>query len=190
MNEATVREIMDREYVGVSEADDLVETVELLVAEDKETAVVLHGSELVGIVTDRDVLQSLVGGQSLSAATVGDAMADDVPTASPAETVSEAADRLSTDSARRLIVTDGTEPLGVVTAGDLLARQTQPEQGSSTTAGAEMAATQQMTATEEATRAGNGETFEEQGICEVCGSLARDLTAFNGQLLCVDCREM
>lgn len=191
MDEVTVREIMDREYVGVSESDDLAGTVELLLDEDKETAVVLRGSELVGMLGERDVLALLVDEQPLSAATVGDAMTEDVLTVPPAETVSEAVDRLSAASARRLLVTNGEEPLGVVTEGDLLARQNRPEQGSKTPAQTEMAATQQeMTATENATRANSDEPFEDQGICEVCGSLARELVSFNGQLLCVDCREM
>ncbi|MEF8787364.1 MAG: CBS domain-containing protein, partial [Haloarculaceae archaeon] len=34
------------------------------------------------------------------------------------------------------------------------------------------------------------DNFEDQGICEVCGTFTRDLSSFNGQLLCDDCRDM
>ena len=35
-----------------------------------------------------------------------------------------------------------------------------------------------------------GAGFEEQSICEGCGTLTGDLVAFNGQLLCGDCRDI
>ncbi|MFC6721950.1 CBS domain-containing protein [Halobacteriaceae archaeon SHR40] len=184
-SDVTVRELMDREYVGVSESDGLIETVELLLTEDKETAVVLRGSEYVGVVTERDVLELLVSDQAPDEATVGDAMTDQVPTVSPEETVTEVADRLSTEPASRLIVTDGAEPFGVVTEADLLAGQNYPEQ----TAVADEPELVQSGA-ETTTQSASGEGFDDQGICEVCGSLARDLAAFNGQLLCADCRDM
>jgi len=185
-SDVTVRELMDREYVGVSESDGLIETVELLLTEDKETAVVLRGSEYVGVLTERDVLELLVGDNSPEGATVSDAMTDEVPTVSAEETVSAAADRLSTEPARRLIVTDGTEPLGVVTQEDLLAGQNYPEQ----TAVAEEPELVQAQPEAGTAQTANGEGFDDQGICEVCGSLARDLASFNGQLLCADCRDM
>jgi len=183
--DATVREIMDREFLGVSESDDLVDTVELLLREDKETAVVVRGSEHVGVLTERDVLAVLVEGPDPRDATVADAMTADVPTVEPEETVSTAADVLSTRPTRRLVVTNGNEPLGIVTEQDILAGQNYP------------AEPPEMTAT--ATESGGGTTrttaeesgaFEDQGICEACGTLTRDLTAFNGQLLCAECRDM
>lgn len=204
--ELTVREIMDREYVGVSESDDLVETVALLLEEQKETAVVLHGSEHVGVLTERDVLSLLVGDTDPEEATVGDAMTEHVPTVPPEESVDSAADRLSTQSARRLVVANGAEPLGVVTEEDLLAGRRYPTErsegvtgpGEAATAVTGEAAAVPTDAGTEGFEQRGGETiegsegggFEEQGICEVCGSLTRDLSPFNGQLLCPECRDV
>jgi CBS domain-containing protein len=183
--DATVREIMDREFLGVSESDDLVDTVELLLREDKETAVVLRGSEHVGVLTERDVLTLLVEGPDPEGATVADAMDESVPTVSPEETVSAAADVLSTRPTRRLVVTNGNEPLGIVTEQDILAGQTyQSEPTEAATVTAEAGGPAVRTTAEES----GG--FEDQGICEACGTLTRDLTAFNGQLLCAECRDM
>ncbi len=185
--EVTVREMMDREYVGVSESDDLVETVELLLREGAETAVVLRGSEPVGVVTERDVLALLVEGPEPQSATVADAMTESIPTIEPDASLEAAADRMSTREARRLVVTNGGEPLGVITEHDLLTSRThEPSQGMGeapveTGPGTAMA----MDAETEAE-----DTFEDQGICEVCGTFTRDLAAFNGQLLCSDCRDM
>lgn len=188
--EVSVREVMDREYVGANESDSLVDTVELLLREEAETAVVLRGSEPVGVLTERDVLALLVEGPDPQSATVGDAMTESVPTVSPETSLDEAADQMSTQSARRLVVTNGGEPLGLITEHDLLATRTRSpsanhEQGESTTvdAGAGTAL-----ATEAETEA--EDNFEDQGICEVCGTFTRDLSSFNGQLLCTDCRDM
>ena len=190
-SELTVREIMDREYVGVTESDELVETVELLLAEDKETAVVLHGSEHVGVVTERNILSTLVDGPDPAEATVGDVMSEHVPTVSPETTVSAAADQLSTQSVRRLVVTNGSEPEGVLTQNDLLAGRTYPtDQETTSAASGEVLAEETIGGAGTATTPPAEEGFEDQGICEVCGTLTRDLTSFNGQLLCADCREM
>jgi len=184
--EVSVREMMNREYVGASESDDLVETVELLLQVGAEAAVVLRGSEPVGVVTQRDVLALLVDGPDPETATVGDAMSENLPTIGPDASIEAAADRMSAQSSRRLVVTDGTEPLGLVTEHDLVAARTydpgarQPE-----TAGSPAASEASMTA-----ETGTDPEFDEQGICEVCGTLSESLTPSNGQLLCGDCRDI
>lgn len=183
--DATVREIMDREFLGVSESDDLVDTVELLLREDKEMAVVLRGSEHVGVLTERDVLGLLVEGPAPDEATVADAMNENVQTVPPEETVSAAADVLSTRPTGRLVVTNGSEPLGIVTEQDILAGQTYQSEPPET-----VAATTEASDTAVRTTAEESGGFEDQGICEACGTLTRDLTAFNGQLLCAECRDM
>jgi CBS domain-containing protein len=190
MNTAvTVREVMDREYVGVSESDDLVETVELLLRESADTAVVVRGSEPVGVVTERDVLAMLVEGPDPYDATVEEAMTETIPKIEPDASLDAAADRMSAREARRLVVTNGGEPLGVITEHDLLAtrapepgdRQEMPEASVDSGVGTAMAVDAETEAED---------TFQDQGICEVCGTLTRDLAAFNGQLLCPDCRDM
>lgn len=187
--EVPVRDVMNREYVGVSESDDLVETVELLLREDADTAVVLRGSEPVGVVTARDVLALLVEGPDPQEATVGDAMTETIPTIRPEETVVTAADTMSAQSARRLVVTNGTEPLGIITEHDLLATRTYE---STTEAEPTAPAVEPGVATARGMEAETEaeDSFEDQGICEVCGTFTRDLAAFNGQLLCADCRDM
>jgi CBS domain-containing protein len=185
--EVTVRETMNREYLGVSESDDLVETVELLLREGAETAVVVRGSEPVGVLTERDVLALLVEGPDPQSATVADAMTGSIPTIGPDASLAAAADRMSTREARRLVVTDGGEPLGVITEHDLLTSRTREPTGTvgethvDASAGTAMAIDAETEATD---------TFDDQGICEKCGTLTRNLAAFNGQLLCGDCRDM
>jgi CBS domain-containing protein len=192
----SVRELMNREYVGVSESDDLVETVELLLRENAEIAVVQRGSDCVGVLTERDVLATLVEGPPPGEATVGDAMTESVPTVGPEESVEAAATELSSRSVRRLVVTDGGEPLGVLTERDVLASRTYgAEPGTATadtapgTVGDETPGTVGNGPAAREMEAGTDQ-FEDQSICEGCGALASDLAAFNGQLLCAECRDI
>ena len=187
--EVSVREVMDREYVGATESDSLVDTVELLLREDAETAVVLRGSEPVGVLTERDVLALVVDGPDPETATVGDAMTESIPTVSPETSLDEAADMMSTRSARRLVVTSGGEPLGLITEHDLLTTRTRnPDADAEGPAVATVESGGTALAAETETEA--ADSFDDQGICEVCGTFTRSLASFNGQLLCADCRDM
>ena len=180
----TVREVMDRAYLGVSEADSLVETVELLLREEAEAAVVQRGSEYVGVVTERDVLAAIVEGPPIAEATVGDVMTTTVPTVDPDETVAGAESEMATLGTGRLVVTNGTEPLGVVSESDLFASRTYQTRESAADA------TQQESTTARETDQVDSETLTEQSICEGCGALSSGLASFNGQLLCPECRRL
>lgn len=188
--DVTVQDVMDREYVGVSESDDLVDTVELLLRNDVDTAVVQRGSEYVGVLTHEDVLALLVEGPDVEEASVGDAMTESVPTVSPATALGAAADKMSTRESGRLLVTNGSEPLGVVSERDLLASQTfsEPTERRAQEAVTASVGTERERETEEA--AGEAGGFEDQSICERCGTFASNLSSFNGQLLCADCRSI
>lgn len=188
MNSAvTVRDAMTQDYVGVSEGDGLVDAATLLVEEEIDGAVVLRGQEPVGMLTWADVLAALVAGEAQDGS-VGDWMTDSVPRVSPDQTVEEAADLLFTRSARQLVVTDATdEVLGVLTRADLVAATALTPGEGEQRSGVERAS---HARTEENEPAQGDGGFSDQGICEGCGTLTADLTSFNGQLLCADCRDV
>jgi len=119
-------------------------------------------------------------------------MTESVPTIEPDASLESAADMMSTRSAGRLLVTNGTEPLGILTERDLLATQThEPGVVETTSSEAEVVTAGMHEGSGEATfSAGEESGFEEQGICEACGSLTHDLMSFNGQVLCSDCRDI
>jgi CBS domain-containing protein len=191
--DVTVRELMDREYLGVSESDDLVDTVELLLREGADTAVVLRGSEPIGLLTPEDVMALVVEGPDPGSATVGEAMTAHVPTVEPDLGLREAADTMSAQDARRLVVTrDPAEtPAGIITAHDVFAiRAADVEAGTDEMAEADRVAAGPGSALATDVEAEDAADFDDQGICEACGTLTGDLAAFNGQLLCADCRDM
>jgi len=186
----TVREVMNREFVGVNESDDLLETTELLVREEEGTAAVLRGNDPVGMLTQQDILATFVTEPDPSSATVGEAMTESVPVISPDAELPEARDKMTSRSVDWLLVTDGAEPLGTLSEHDILAgarlesettERVANEQSVETAARA-VAADGETTATQD--------TFEEQGICSACGTFTRTLASFNGQLLCTDCRDV
>ena len=178
----TIREVMTRDYVGVSESDDPLEAGRLLREEGVDGAVVLRGNEPVGTLEVDGVLDHAL--QDGGAETVGDVMAEPVEEVDAEKPIEVAADRLVGTDGSLLVVTDGGgETLGVVTASDLvrtIALGREPEQGT-----AENFEPNRTEGTGNAT-----ESYSNQGICERCGSLTSDLASFNGQLLCSDCRDI
>jgi CBS domain-containing protein len=183
-----VQEVMDREYVGVSESDPLVETVELLLREETETAVVQRGSDLVGVLSERDVLAAVVEGPPPDEASVGEVMTESVPSISPDATVEKAVGEMSTRSEGRLVVTSGDEPVGLLSERDLLAARGYRTGESAADATRRETVTAMERATAGMDAAGN--RFQDQSICEGCGALASDLAGFNGQMLCPECRDL
>jgi CBS domain-containing protein len=183
-NTVTVQEVMDREFVGVSEADSVAESAELMLSEGTESVVVLRGSEPVGVLSQREALSALVerdGDDPVAAA-----MSEEVPTTTPATTIGEAADMMSSQGTQHLVVTEGDRTVGVLSEHDLIT--TSPfESGRETDAGPETPVAVQA---DGRVAEGAAQGFEDQSICEACGSFARDLATFNGQLLCGDCRDI
>ena len=192
--DVTVQEVMDREFVAANESDNALATVELMIREEAEPAVVLRGSEPVGVLSDRDVLELVVDdAKNPTTASVSDAMTESVPTVGPEYTLAEARDRMAARSTRWLVVSSGGEPDGVVTEHDVLTSSTiGTEIDAANDAASEEShlvdASTSMTTADAGAAESSG--FEDQGICEKCGSLHRDLSAFNGQLLCSDCRDI
>ncbi|MBX0323565.1 CBS domain-containing protein [Halomicroarcula sp. F13] len=185
----SVREVMNREYVGASESDDLLETTELMVREDQTTALVLRGNDPVGVITQADVLGYLVSEGSLESATVGEVMTESVPSISPDARLPEARDQMAAWSSDWVLVTEDGDPLGTLTEHDILSTaRLESETTEQVDQEAQMATTGQGATTDSATAA--EDSFEEQGICSACGTFARNLASFNGQLLCTDCRDV
>lgn len=192
LRDVSVQEVMNGDYVGVSESDDLVESVRLLLAEDADVGVVLRGEEPVGTLSEADALATFVDSDDVEDADVGDAMTTDVPTIPPDRGLHEARDRMTTLGTTWLVVTEGERPRGVITEHDLLAGSTMasepgPADDRENDSGV---VAPSATATDVETESATEDAFEDQGICEICGSLSADLAAFNGQLRCPDCREV
>ena len=188
MQEAvTVNEAMTRDFVGVSEGDSIVEAAALLAEEGAEGAIVLRGSDPVGMLTAADVLVWVSDDGPDSEATVGERMRETVPTVDPTQSLEAAAAQMFSHSTTQLAVTEnGSELQGVLTQADIVAATTRAPSESDDSPEMEPA---RVESDHEMTAQGDG-GFSDQGICQSCGSLMDDLAAYNGQLLCADCRDV
>lgn len=183
----TVRDLMHREFLGVSESDDLADAAELMLSEGADCLVVLRGGEAVGCLTPRNALTALLDGAGLESTTVGDVMEPPAPTIDADARLTIAEERLVTEGTGRLVVTVDEEAVGVITERDVLAAnpvRRPPERDVNRETGAEREA---ATSTQEV---GDTAGVVTQSICEQCGALTADLDRSNGKLLCQDCLEV
>jgi CBS domain-containing protein len=183
--ELTVRDVMDREFVGVSESDDVRSVAELLLEEGAECAVVLRGQEPVGLLTERDVLGVVSEGRDPETVQVGDVVRGSAPTVDPDDGVDIAVDAMTSRGSRRLLVIE-EGPVGLVTEHDLLSATTieryrEPPGGDPAVNG---------DAPGDDRAATTDRAVSDQSICQGCGALSRDLLETDGQPLCPDCRDV
>lgn len=192
----SIRDVMAREYVGVSESDSVAGAARLMRDEGVESAVVLRGSEPVGVLGAREVMVLVADGRDPMETAVEAVMtAPPIVLAADAD-ITDAIAEISRRDVRRIVVTENEEVVGVVTEHDIItATSAMPEieVGPGSTSGA-----QTLGETEpgpEGTAVAGAEAhepdqFSTQSVCEVCGALSANLSEVNGQLVCADCREV
>ena len=185
--DVTVREIMTREFVGVSESDPVEGAVELLLEEGASVAVVLRGSDPVGMLTADDALALLTNEADPGETAVGDVMSGTVPRIGANAGITQAAGNMADSGVSCVLVTED-DVVGIVTERDVVRATAsladrftmetprEPEPGPADSS-AETAAPADA-------------EYSNQSVCEICGSLTPDLQNFNGQLVCVDCRDI
>ncbi|SNZ04164.1 CBS domain-containing protein [Natronoarchaeum philippinense] len=192
-DDVTVRDMMSREYVGVSESDAIADVADVLCDDEAGLAAVVRGSRPVGVVTAHDLLR--YAAEDTDGATVGDVMREPEPTTAPDSPFVEALDLMSTQGTRRLLVTDEQELVGVLTADDALTaaaslldngvvEERRPQFVGTNADGGEIGGE----LSDDRARGESG--YSSQSVCESCGTLTRDLQNFNGQMICADCRDV
>ncbi|MFB6114159.1 MAG: CBS domain-containing protein [Halodesulfurarchaeum sp.] len=184
MDQLTVRDLVSRDFVGVSESDSVRGAIELMRDAGETSAVVLHGSSAVGTVSAAELLDSIADGTDLDSTPVSEIMHDSPVSVPPDSTVNEVASHLAHSNVNLVLVEAPDELIGVISPRELVTTVTwEPsEMGQGTNPLGSEGDRNQGT--------GIDEEYSNQSICEVCGSLTPDLVNVNGQLLCPDCRSM
>jgi CBS domain-containing protein len=118
---ATLRDVMNPAVVTTAPQTPLAQAAAAMVAAGVGSAVVMQGSFLAGIVTERDVLRAAASGDDLRDSAVSDWMTADPQSASPDSSPEEAAQIMLLNGFRHLPVVDGRSVCGVVTLRDLFA---------------------------------------------------------------------
>ena len=129
---AALRDIMTKKVVATSSDTAVSEVARRMVEGRVGSAVILQGSWLAGIVTERDVLRAAASGQDLTATAVSNWMTPDPMTASGDMDSDEAAQVMVANGFRHLPVMDGKELLGVVSIRDVLAARIRRRTSTST----------------------------------------------------------
>jgi len=146
----TVGQVVKRKAVIVKPNDSVHKVARILSKNKVGSAVVVQKDEIVGIITDRDILDKVVAkGRDPKSVKVREVMTENPITIEDDYDITDAIDKMMDKGIRRLLVTRLGKPIGFVTAADLLAALN--------TCNAE---------NEEELREEETEVY---GICELCG---------------------
>ncbi|WP_030560639.1 CBS domain-containing protein [Streptomyces aureocirculatus] len=116
-----VRDAMSTVVLTIGPAHTLRQAAHLMAARRVGAAVVLDTDTYgLGILTERDVLNSLGLGQDPDLETAGTHTTTDVVFAGPTWTLEDAADAMAHGGFRHLIVLDDDEPAGIVSVRDII----------------------------------------------------------------------
>ncbi|MEW1723415.1 CBS domain-containing protein [Streptomyces sp. NPDC093109] len=116
-----VRDAMSSVVLTIGPTHTLRQAARLMSARRVGAAVVLDTDHCgIGILTERDILNSLGAGQSPDTETACSHTTNAVVFAAPVWTLEEAAAAMSTGGFRHLIVLDDHEPVGIVSVRDII----------------------------------------------------------------------
>jgi CBS domain-containing protein len=119
-----VRHILDQkghQLWCVHPGDTVYDAIKMMADKDVGALVVLDGSNIVGIVTERDYARNVfLKGRASPQTLVREIMARDVVCVEPDKSIEEGMAIMSAKRLRHLPVTDDGELLGIVSIGDLV----------------------------------------------------------------------
>lgn len=117
-----VSDVMTKEPITIDSQCSLLDAARVMRDEDCGVLPVLKDDQLVGILTDRDiVIYAGAEGRALEQTRVTEIMTEDVATCHANKTLEAAADRMSVRSVRRLVVVDEQDKIiGIVSLHDLM----------------------------------------------------------------------
>lgn len=126
MANATVSQAMTSTPRSIESGGSVVEAARLMASENVGSLPVVEGDQLVGIVTDRDlVLQVLAKDLDPSKVTISEVASENPVVAKPDEALDAALQRMAQEQIRRLPVVDDGRLVGILAQADV-AREARP----------------------------------------------------------------
>ena len=114
-----VSEIMTGAAVIDHSDDTLAEAARKMWKQQTGSLLVMDGDDLVGILTERDILKAVASGARMEAVRISEVMSKDVLTVGPQASLREAAKIMADRWIRHLPVVDGGTVVGVLSQRDL-----------------------------------------------------------------------
>ena len=173
MPKITVEQVLKRRAVVVGPEDTVDRVAKILAKNKVSSAVVIENEEIVGILTDRDILDKVVAkGRNPKEVKVKEIMTKNPVRIEYDYDIQDAIELMMDKGVRRILVTKLGKPIGFVTAADLLAALA--------TYNSEEEAEEMETET------------EVYGICEVCGQYGPLFRVYIGgqeKWVCENCKD-
>ena len=116
----TLKEIMTSDVFSTTPSTSVADVAASMLKGRFGSAVVMEGSTLMGIFTERDVLRAAAARADLTSSRVADWMTGDPVTASPDMETGEATELMMSQGFRHLPVMDGNTITGIVSLRDIL----------------------------------------------------------------------
>jgi CBS domain-containing protein len=116
----TLKEIMTSDVFSTTPSTSVADVAASMLKGRFGSAVVMEGSTLMGICTERDVLRAAAARADLTSSRVADWMTGDPVTASPDMETGEATELMMSQGFRHLPVLDGNTITGIVSLRDIL----------------------------------------------------------------------
>ncbi|MHA1247848.1 MAG: CBS domain-containing protein [Candidatus Thorarchaeota archaeon] len=116
-----VKDFMTTILVTADVDTPVVEAARLMAAEEVGSLIITRGDEMVGIVTQRDIIEAqLMSSEFYEKLTVGDIMATQVVSISPDADLWQAIALMDQTGKKHIPVVSGNETIGVISATDLI----------------------------------------------------------------------
>jgi CBS domain-containing protein len=116
-----ISELMNENVLSASLDTPVADAAAAMVREKVGSTLIMQGTFLAGILTERDVVRAAASGEDLTAAPASAWMTKDPQTATPTTTAEEAAQIMFRNGFRHLPVMEGRHVLGIVSLRDLFA---------------------------------------------------------------------
>ena len=117
---AILKEIMTGDVFTIARDASVADVASSMLKGRFGSAIVMEGSWLTGIFTERDVLRAAAAGVDLTSSPVSEWMTSDPVTASPDMEADEAAEIMMSNGFRHLPVVEGNSVAGIVSLRDIL----------------------------------------------------------------------
>jgi CBS domain-containing protein len=117
---AQIREIMTENPKTCGPQDSVIDAAKLMASEDVGPIPIVEGENLVGIVTDRDIVIRVVAeGRDARSTTLGEIASTDIATVSPDDDLDRAIEVMGSKQIRRIPVVEGQRIIGIVAQADV-----------------------------------------------------------------------
>jgi CBS domain-containing protein len=115
-----VKDIMAKKIVTVESTVNVGDAIKLMAGRNIGSVVVTRDGEMVGILTERDVLKKCYAPGQYTAMKAGEVMSEPLITIRGDAAIGDAADLMAEKSARRLLVTENDKIQGIISQRDLM----------------------------------------------------------------------